>query len=185
MTEVNRAAQRIGMEGSLFPAAPANALAAQPVRQPDPGVSPAGAASAADNWNAGAPSWNGGPGVQTVGAWQREPSHYPAAADPRGQQSPGIVITPGTSGATSTPASAPASPVDHPWNGGSAPAGYPAGGYGPETQQMPPAGSFGGASRWPQQPDPATAASYSRPGASEAVPSYWQNAPGGTGWIGQ
>ena len=182
MSDVNRAAQRIGMEGGLFPSdhpstAPTHA-SRQPVAQ---GVAPAGAVSTSDGWNGGSPNWNGQAGIRTAEAWRAE-SSYGASRDPRYPQPPAIVITPGASGTAGPAPSASARPADQSWNPGpEAP-----GGYAPEAQGAWPQGApAAGSHQWPQSGSGAPAAA--QPGSARTgdIPSYWQNAPGSTGWNGQ
>jgi hypothetical protein len=179
-SEVNRAAQRIGMEGGLFPAAATTAAAQPPSQSSASGVAPAGASSA--GWNTGNPAWNSQSAVQTASAWQQQFQHH-AASDPGRQPSPGIVITPGTSAAG--PAGASAWPADRGWNAGATPPSQSThGSYGTPQAETWPQGAAPAAG--PQQPSGygSPAAAHDPAGHGE-VPSYWQNAPGGTGWNGR
>jgi Flp pilus assembly protein TadD len=184
MSDVNRAAQRIGMEGGLFPSDHPSMAATQSSRQPAAhGVAPVGAVSTSDGWNGGLPNWNGQAGIRTAEAWQGQSSPYGASSDPRYPQRPGIVITPGASGTAAPASSASARPAEHGWNAGPE---APANGYAPEAQGAWSQGSpAAGSQPWPQSGYGAPAAAH--PGSARAgdIPSYWQNAPGGTGWNGQ
>ena len=185
MSDMNRAAQRIGMEGGLFPSDHPGTAATYASRQPvGQGIAPAGAVSTSDGWNGGAPNWNHQAGIRTAEAWQGPSSAAGPASDPRYPQPPGIVITPGASG--TAPAAPPASarPTEQGWNSG--PEAPVNGGYSPQAQGAWSQGAAAaGSHQWPQSGygAPATA----QPGSARTgdIPSYWQNAAGGTGWNGQ
>ena len=176
MSDVNRAAQRIGMEGGLFPSQHPSTASHQ-------GVAPAGAVSTSDGWNGGAPSWNGQAGIRTAEAWQGQSFPSDHSSDPRSAQPPGIVITPRNSTAAPAP-SASARPAEHHWNAGpQAPAN---GGYPPDSRGAWSQGSrAAGPQESPQSGYGAPEAAYPGSAHTGDIPSYWQNGSAGTGWNGQ
>ena len=183
MSDMNRAAQRIGMEGGLFPSGHPSAAPTHASQPAAHGVAPAGAVSTSEGWNGGSPNWNGQAGIRTAEAWQGQPSPYGASSDPRYPQRPGIVITPGASGTAAPSPSASGRPTEHGWNAGPE---APANGYAPEAQgAWPQRSPAAGPHQWPQSGYGAPTAAHPAPARAGDVPSSWQNAPGGTGWNGQ